>query len=254
MEDSYNHPEDGLAYIESNIPGIGIDETLFNTQPSISCDCKNKSCFENESCSCVKLYGVNFKNRLLVDNKLYSNSLIIECNSFCSCSLNCGNRLVQLGPRKGLVIFKDLNKGFGVKSEEIIKSGSFICEYSGELIGKMEAKLRSKNNKDKMNFIFVLREFCNSNVLETIVDATKIGNIGRYINHSCEPNSVILPVRNDSVIPKLAIFAICDIQIDEEITYNYSGNDYFEANQGTLCYCGSTKCKHYLPCDKELLI
>lgn len=250
IEDSYDHLEEGVAYVETNVPGIGFDEASFNSQLCVKCDCEGKNCFE-DSCACVKYSGLNYNEGMLVKNKLISNSHVIECNGLCNCNMQCSNRLVQLGPRTGLVIFKDPRKGFGVKTNQIIKSGSFICEYTGELISKSEAKLRSKN--DNANYIFVLREHCGGTVIETIVDATKIGNIGRYINHSCDPNSIVIPVRNDSPVPKLAIFSIVDIQNGEEITYSYSGNDSCETFGKTLCFCGTEKCKKYLPYNKELL-
>ena len=36
----------------------------------------------------------------------------------------------------------------------------------------------------------------------TIVDPTVLGNIGRYLNHSCCPNLAMLPVRVDCMVPR----------------------------------------------------
>ena len=38
-----------------------------------------------------------------------------------------------------------------------------------------------------------------------------LGNIGRYLNHSCDPNLVMVPVRTSSAVPHLALFAARDI-------------------------------------------
>ncbi|KAI5715781.1 hypothetical protein M8J77_022366 [Diaphorina citri] len=64
-----------------------------------------------------------------------------------------------------------------------------------------------------------------SNAFEMFIDATTFGNIGRYINHSCEPNCLVVPIRVNCVYPSLAIFAKTDIGVDEEITYDYAGLD-----------------------------
>ena len=48
---------------------------------------------------------------------------------------------------------------------------------------------------------------CLKNIFYFLV----IGNIGRYANHSCDPNIVIVPVRIQTVIPHLALVASRDI-------------------------------------------
>lgn len=43
-------------------------------------------------------------------------------------------------------------------------------------------------------------------LLQTFIDPSRKGNIGRYLNHSCEPNCHILSVRVDGPVPKLGNF------------------------------------------------
>ncbi|KAL1449495.1 hypothetical protein WDU94_001997 [Cyamophila willieti] len=115
---------------------------------------------------------------------------------------------------------------------------------------------------------------------EMFIDATQFGNIARYINHSCQPNCSVLPIRVNSVFPSLAIFAHRDILEGEEITYDYEGlndedeefdvdsnrtkegittsNKTDENNRGKyseellkenrkICFCGQKKCRKFLP-------
>jgi histone-lysine N-methyltransferase SETMAR len=71
------------------------------------------------------------------------------------------------------------------------------------------------------------------------------GNIGRYLNHSCDPNCEILSVRVDSIIPKIAIFTKRDVKENEELTFSY-GTVNLENNK-KLCFCGAQNCRIYLP-------
>lgn len=262
--DNYEHIDESVVYTETNIPGIGFDEEKFNSVPCVQCRCVSAGCENYKVCHCLIYSGKNYNLGLLVDEKLTkTNSSILECNSYCGCDNTCKNRVVQFGPVKNLVIFKHDQKGYGLKTNAVIRRGEFICEYAGELISKEEARKRSQN--DDTNYIFGLREHSgNFSVTETFVDSTKIGNIGRYINHSCNPNSMVIPVRIDSIIPRLAVFALFNIEPGEEITYDYGGSqcnvsdnlvssDCNLENKKTLCLCGSNNCRKYLPYDSELL-
>uniref|UniRef100_A0A5K3F1B0 SET domain-containing protein n=1 Tax=Mesocestoides corti TaxID=53468 RepID=A0A5K3F1B0_MESCO len=68
------------------------------------------------------------------------------------------------------------------------------------------------------------------------------------INHACDPNMTVIPVRVDDVEPLLALFAKRDIRQSEELTYNYSHMSFtaFERT-GKTCLCNSSFCLGYLP-------
>jgi len=246
--DNYSHEDVRVFYTDTNIPGPGVDPTMLQTSLCVQCSCQGICA---QDCACVLFSGQSFNyiNNLLNVNKLSSNSFILECNELCKCSQSCGNRMVQFGPKNHLSVFKTDSKGYGLRTELFISKGSFICEYAGELIGKEEAKRRAKH--DSINYIFVLKEHYAGSVTETIIDPTCIGNIGRYINHSCQPNAAIIPVRIDSPIPRLAVFSIKDIQINEEITYDYASGG--GGTGKTRCFCNSVDCCGFLPFDEELL-
>uniref|UniRef100_UPI00358E68BA histone-lysine N-methyltransferase SETMAR-like n=1 Tax=Myxine glutinosa TaxID=7769 RepID=UPI00358E68BA len=112
--------------------------------------------------------------------------------------------------------------------------------------------------------------------METIVDPLWIGNIARFINHSCEPNLLMLPVRVHSITPRLALFAAEDIAPDTEICFDYSGafQNVPPALEGIIpctsaspgashessmyplkpCHCGTPSCRGVLPYDATLLV
>ncbi|NXN85634.1 SETMR methyltransferase, partial [Bombycilla garrulus] len=192
---------------------------------------------------------------------------VFECNSLCECGERCQNRLVQRGLGLSLQVFRTRCKGWGVRALQPIPGGSFVCEYAGEVLGPAEARRRAKARSPREpNYILALREHLHDGrVMETFVDPTRVGNVGRFLNHSCEPNLFMVPVRVDSMVPKLALFAAADIAAGEELTYDYSGrfNNLPEASRERKpleeenglrkpCYCGSRSCASFLPWDSSL--
>jgi len=83
--------------------------------------------------------------------------------------------------------------------------------------------------------------------LRTNIDATQVGNIARFINHSCMPNLIPYMIRIDSIIPRVVLFAARDIAPYEEITFSYGQIDTSNTNNRIKCLCGSVNCKLYLP-------
>jgi len=76
-----------------------------------------------------------------------------------------------------------------------------------------------------------------------VIDPTYSGNVARFINHSCDPNC---ETRKWTVLNEICvgIFAIKEIQENEEITFDYQF-DFFKT-QFCRCYCGTSKCLGYL--------
>lgn len=63
-------------------------------------------------------------------------------------------------------------------------SGTFVDEYMGEVIDQHEMIKRMKKKLYRNNNYMVQLKH------DEIIDATRKGNITRFINHSCEPNCV----------------------------------------------------------------
>lgn len=244
--DEYEHPLSDIMYIVNNIPGPGSKVDDFESEFSVGCSC-DQLC--KNDCSCIQGTQNYINNRLFIENK----NLIIECNLNCTCSEKCGNRLVQWGPLNCLVIMKATNStmGYGLFSTRLIKKGQFICEYAGEVVGIDEAKKRCEENKAQgcMNYVLVVSEYIGEKKITTCIDPSKFGNIGRYSNHSCQPNTMLVPVRVENMVPKLCLFAIKDIEPMSEITFNYAGDvaNSVQNLSKTPCLCGSAVCFGYLP-------
>lgn len=156
-------------------------------------------------------------------------------------------------------------KGWGLRTLEFIPKGRFVCEYAGEVLGfsEVQRRIHLQTSHDS-NYIIAVREHIYSGqIMETFVDPTYIGNIGRFLNHSCEPNLLMIPVRIDSMVPKLALFAAKDILPGEELSYDYSGrflNQVSSKDKEKIdcspprkpCYCGAQSCTTFLPYDSSL--
>ena len=133
---------------------------------------------------------------------------IFECRELCQCK-NCTNRVVQNGPISGLLVQDFGFKGLGLICQNTIRKDTFVCEYAGEILSAEAGKNRSK--KDKMNYILYVVENFRSEKRIFAIDPTKIGNIGRYINHSCDPNLSKNLVHVDTMNPRVALMANTDI-------------------------------------------
>lgn len=248
-------------YISSNIPGPEIDLDDFYSS-YCGCKCSEKCSME---CSCLFGFGGNYDNGMLIEKHEKYDRFIVECNSFCSCTNQCPNRVVQKGIQFHLCVFKTEKKGFGVKTLQLIEKNKFVCEYAGEVITRNEALRRFLSNADDNNYIIVVKEHAGSEKkIETIIDPTYYGNVGRFLNHSCAPNLFMVAIRTNSIIPKLCLFALRNIFPFEELCYDYSGGIFsdensqkyedliksLESNMKTKpCFCNSNLCKGILPYD-----
>ncbi|KAL8621357.1 hypothetical protein ACOMHN_053378 [Nucella lapillus] len=214
-----------FRYVRRSVPGPGCSREVFEEQLR-GCDCV-KDC-QPDTCYCLRQFGgPNYHpcSAQLYPHTLSSSRLkpLFECNTQCSCDAACSNRLVQHGPRVKVKIAPAGTRGFGLFACENIQQLSFVCEYAGEVVDPGEALKRLEGQGGGVNYLIVLREHCSSGVVSTCVDPKRMGNVGRFANHSCDPNLLMVPVRVDNSVPKLALFARRDIDAGEELTFDYSG-------------------------------
>ena len=204
------------------------------------CSCEKENCSPTSGCSCISRFGPAFDRYGHLLDIVPSTGLlrpVFECHDYCSCGHFCVNRVVQHGVTVKLQVYDVGCKGVGVRTLQPIARGSFVCEYSGELLTYKSARRRSKNaDPATHNYILAVREFFGTKSLTTYVDATYVGNVGRFINHSCEPNLFVQPVRVENSVPRVALFAARDIPVYTELTYDYSGG----VNTKAECGCNFT--------------
>ncbi|KAG9305958.1 hypothetical protein G9A89_016611 [Geosiphon pyriformis] len=289
-----------LQYVKHSVTSLISCESYYD-----GCDCTDNC--ESSECGCKSTHGFFYDptipglhpSLISPDTGKFSHT-IYECNSSCTCTPGCLNRLVQHGTTLPLQIFKTHNKGWGVRAiplnpsksvdnrfqETIIKKGQFVCEYAGEIIKTEQVKSRWKvyqereeGEGDAGNYVLCLKEHIgHERILRTNIDPTFIGNVGRYINHSCSPNLAIFLARVNSLIPIAALFAVRDICAGEELSFDYAGKigiqdgnkleyvtkevmggytsreepKHFQGLEKKPCLCSSEECRGILPFDESL--
>ncbi|XP_010463834.1 PREDICTED: histone-lysine N-methyltransferase SUVR3-like [Camelina sativa] len=181
-----------------------------------------------------------------------------ECGSGCGCGSDCSNRVTQKGISVGLKVVRDEKKGWCLYADQLIKQGQFICEYAGELLTTDEARKRQsiydklRSTQSFASALLVVREHLPSGnaCLRINIDATRIGNIARFINHSCDGGnlSTVLLRSSGALLPRLCFFAARDIFAEEELTFSY-GDVSVNGENKLNCCCGSSCCIGTLPCE-----
>jgi histone-lysine N-methyltransferase SETD1 len=151
------------------------------------------------------------------------------------------DRLVSRDREERIRFDKSLIHGWGVFAEEAINAGDMIIEYRGELIGNAVAdkrELEYERAKIGSDYMFRIDEFW-------VCDATKLGNVARFINASCCPNCYTKIITANET-KRIVIFAKKNIQRGEELCYDYKFQMEHEKEKRIPCYCGSSECRGFM--------
>lgn len=265
-------PPKGFVYINKclKMPGVIIPD-----DPPLGCECEVCEPRSRKCCGNQQTRAYNYRGRGRIN--IPPGIPLYECNKRCKCATDCPNRTVQSGRKVPLCIYRTNNGcGWGVKALRKIFKGEFVCEYVGEIITHDEAERRGKIYDARgRTYLFDL-DFNSSDNPYTI-DAATYGNVSHFINHSCEPNLGVWAVWIDCLdpnLPSLALFALREIEKDEELTFDYmssnggshpntpekksmeadDSNEEVESvgsvesfrKKRSLCKCGTKSCRRYL--------
>ncbi|KJH52976.1 SET domain protein [Dictyocaulus viviparus] len=185
------------------------------------------------------------------DGRCDNRAMFTECPKNCLGKGNdCKNR--RFAKREYAAVqafYTGPSKGFGVQATAPIKKGQFIIEYVGEVVSSEEfAKRLKRYGRDPSHTHHYMFE-----IGSMIIDATKKGNCSRFMNHSCEPNAVCekwyVP-RTPCAIDRIGFFAKRDIELGEEITFDYQFENY--GREAQRCFCGAAACSGWIGKPPEL--
>jgi SET domain-containing protein len=164
----------------------------------------------------------------------------MECvDGDCNCGVGCQNQRFQRKKYSNVSVIKTEKKGYGLRVNTDLQPNDFIFEYVGEVINEPTFRRRTIQYDEEgiKHFYFM------SLTKNEFVDATKKGNLGRFCNHSCNPNCYVDKwVVGEKL--RMGIFAERHIKAGEELVFNYNVDRYGADPQP--CYCGEPNCSGYI--------
>ncbi|KAH0463699.1 hypothetical protein IEQ34_008281 [Dendrobium chrysotoxum] len=210
----------------------------FNGEGNGGCECRT-NCSAN--CYCATLNGGEFAyggSGVLLRGK----PLIYECGTACQCPPSCPNRVSQKGIKHQLEVFRSNETGWGVRSLDLIRAGTFICEFSGIVLTKQQTDLLSQAGESLVfpnrfpgrwaewgDISDVFSDYLPPRYpylpeLSFSIDVSRARNIACYLSHSCSPNVFLQFVLYDHYnvsYPHLMIFAMENIPPLRELSIDY---------------------------------
>ena len=133
--------------------------------------------------------------------------------------------------------------GNGVFALTDIPAKTELIEYRGRRLTQAQADRLHANSSDSGHtFLFTLND-------RYVIDATRDGNIARWINHSCAPNCRALLEEDEGGDPRrdrVLIETLRPLRKGEELTYDYGIvlEERLTPRLKTIwaCHCGAPKC------------
>ncbi|VDN00994.1 unnamed protein product [Thelazia callipaeda] len=145
-------------------------------------------------------------------------------------------KINHLTLRRKLVKFaRSKIHGWGLYALEAIAPDEIVIEYIGQKIRPTVADVREKLYEKRgigSSYLFCIDS-------DYVIDATQMGNLARFINHSCQPNcyAKVIVVGGEK---RIVIYSRLSIDKGEEITYDYK----FPVEKNKIdCLCGAPNCR-----------
>lgn len=173
------------------------------------------------------------------DSDCINRATKMECIGDCGCGADCQNQRFQQQQYANVTVIKTEKKGYGLRADVDLHANDFIYEYVGEVIneGHFRRRMIQYDEEGIKHFYFM------SLSKGEFVDATKKGNLGRFCNHSCNPNCYVDKwVVGDKL--RMGIFAERKIKAGEELVFNYNVDRYGADPQP--CYCSELNCTGFI--------
>ncbi|KAL5476906.1 hypothetical protein ACEPAI_3092 [Sanghuangporus weigelae] len=129
----------------------------------------------------------------------------------------CLNSQIQRGDFKRTIV-KQSKFGFGLFLDQAVHVGELILEYTGEIIYESTVDSRAFFNEFRgRNYVYKL-----NNTLS--IDASKLGNESRFINHDREKENCYMLVNG---VQRIGIYAVKHLKPGTELYLDY-GNEFFK--------------------------
>ncbi|KAK0200857.1 hypothetical protein DFS33DRAFT_1265721 [Desarmillaria ectypa] len=202
---------------------------------------RSRELLESMTCDCTYEHGEDSPEDACGQDSDCINRLTqVECLvDDCRCQSYCRNQRFQNKEYASIEIVKTEMKGYGLRAEEDLTKDTFIYEYIGDVVNNQSFKKRMRDYASEgiEHFYFMMLQ------KDEFIDATKNGGIGRFANHSCNPNCYVAKWTIGNTV-RMGIFAKRYIRKCEELTFNY--NVDLCRHQAQTCYCGEPQCVGYI--------
>lgn len=112
--------------------------------------------------------------------------------------------------------------------------------------GKKAKKAKLLKTKRRKKEVVAVRKLFGEEEEPYIMDAKTIGNIGRYMNHSCRPNTFVQNVFVDSHdlrFPWVAFFTTTFVRAGTELVWDYNYQVGSVPGKRIDCCCGAEECR-----------
>ncbi|PKA66466.1 putative histone-lysine N-methyltransferase, H3 lysine-9 specific SUVH9 [Apostasia shenzhenica] len=219
-----------------------IIQDKFHGDSTGGCECVTNC---TSDCYCASMNGGEFAydgNGVLLRGK----PLIYECGTACRCPLSCLNRVSQKGTRHRLEVFRSKDTGWGVRSLDLIRAGTFICEFSGIVLTKQQTDILQQAGESLVypnrfpgrwvewgDISDVFQDYLPPRYpylpeLTFSIDVSRARNAACYLSHSACPNVFVQFVLYDHYslsYPHVMIFAMENIPPLRELSIDYGAID-----------------------------
>ncbi|KXN83993.1 Histone-lysine N-methyltransferase, H3 lysine-36 specific [Leucoagaricus sp. SymC.cos] len=207
---------------------------------------RSRELLESMTCDCTYEHGIDNEDTACGPYSDCINRLTqVEClPGDCRCRSYCQNQRFQRKQYANIEIVLTEKKGYGLRAEEDLPKDTFIYEYVGDVVNPASFKKRMREYAQDgiQHFYFMMLQKDEAST-PLFIDATKSGGIGRFANHSCNPNCYVAKWTVGERV-RMGIFAKRLIRRHEELTFNYNVDRY--GHQAQTCYCGEPNCVGYI--------
>ncbi|KAI3400956.1 hypothetical protein diail_1164 [Diaporthe ilicicola] len=191
-------------------------------------------------CDCAEEWQNGQNHACGEDSDCINRATKMECvDGDCNCGSGCQNQRFQRRQFASVSVIKTEKKGFGLRANVDLQPNDFVFEYIGEVINEptFRRRMMQYDQEGIKHFYFM------SLTRTEFVDATKKGNLGRFCNHSCNPNCYVDKwVVGEKL--RMGIFTGRAVKAGEELVFNYNVDRYGADPQP--CYCGEPNCTGFI--------
>ena len=129
--------------------------------------------------------------------------------------------------------------GYGLFARRRIPKDTIMGEYTGQIV---PTQPDLDNDVSRYQYDIDVGRIVGAGETQPTawVNSTRRGSVFRFMNHSCDPNALVEQGRCGMHSRILYVYALRDIEVDEQITIDY-GKEWL-VQRDEHCKCGSKKC------------